>query len=527
MPRVGANAGAFLAEEGGAAFAAKLESGRQRDAERARVDAIRAKLKTKLREELKNSRDNQWDVAKDYKAIMRNAKVEELLKDVQVQSQQHARDVDQKDGLLHMLDRDLNESEEQFQSAQAASVAQIEELLQMQRNRMAQLRGDFDAQLDVLATEYRREGIAIEGSHGAMVVELDHLRAAVDAEHRGTTTKAERDFRQREDELRGRRLEDSHSLQDQLNGVCEDMEDAFDAAHEQYMKDTEKLGKDYKEMERKNAADARMNKRVDRRIERLTRHKRGLEAKMMQIERECEGRNGALREERDNIFAHFQGLKEQMNTFRQRSKSQLAALSRQAEAAKATLGARMRQAETIVKHAEHARKHETGHEQVFPFAEATTGGAEMMMEVGETAAPPAAAPAGGSSEPPSASTAGEEASASAASSTQSRILDRSGNPVEDWAVLDRWHTRYNRVVMDQLALQRQRDGLKANKEALQTMLRQYLDGISVSKDIMDRANPLLVVNGNIHLNRGPSFGAPPNVVVEAAHVVSQRMTARR
>jgi hypothetical protein len=517
MPRVGAGAGGAFLAGGESAFAAKLEEGRQSDAERKRVDMLRAKLKRKMREELKNSRENQWEVSKDYKTIMRQEKIEELLKDVQVMSQQHARDVDQKDGLLHMLDRDLNESEEQFQAAQAAHVVQLQDLLELQAQRAGALRADFDAQLEVLTTEYRREGLAVERSHNLMRSELEHLRGAVEAEHESTTHSADRDFRQREDELRGRRLEDSHGLQDQLNGVCEDMEDAFDVAHEQYMKDTEKLGKDYKEMERKNASDARMNKRIDRRIERLQRHKRGLEAKMMQIERECSGRNGALQEERDNVLAHFQGLKVQMNTFRQRSKQQLATLARAAEAAKKTLGDRLRQAETIVKHAEHAKLHETEREQVFPFAESSSADPSAVAGDAAAAAAPVAATAGGA-------VAGGASSEGAA---PTRIVDRSGNPVEEWAVLDRWHTRYNRVVMDRLALQQQRDTLKANKEALQTMLRQYLDGISVSKDIMDSANPLLVVNGNVHLNRGALMGGAPNVVVEAAHVISSRRAVAR
>ena len=46
---------------------------------------------------------------------MRLAKTESLKKDIEIISQNHERDVDRKDAILQMMDRDLEEAEDQYQ----------------------------------------------------------------------------------------------------------------------------------------------------------------------------------------------------------------------------------------------------------------------------------------------------------------------------------------------------------------------------------------------------------------------------
>jgi hypothetical protein len=51
--------------------------------------------------------------------------VETLRKDIEILSQNHERDLDRKDAVIQMLDRDLEESEEQFQMALRAHLEQV------------------------------------------------------------------------------------------------------------------------------------------------------------------------------------------------------------------------------------------------------------------------------------------------------------------------------------------------------------------------------------------------------------------
>ena len=55
-----------------------------------------------------------------------------------------------------------------------------------------------------------------------------------------------------------------------------------------------------------------------------------------------------------------------------------------------------------------------------------------------------------------------------------------------------------------------------------SLLKQYLDGVSVNEDVMAGPNPLLVVNNRIQLNR-PPVERVEKTVIEAAHVIQNRI----
>jgi hypothetical protein len=65
-----------------------------------------------------------------------------------------------------------------------------------------------------------------------------------------------------------------------------------------------------------------------------------------------------------------------------------------------------------------------------------------------------------------------------------------------------------------------------------SLLKQYLDGVSVNDDVMNANNPLLVVNNKVNLNRPPvermgaDGQAPHKTVVEANNVVNNRAMQR-
>jgi len=83
------------------------------------------------------------------------------------------------------------------------------------------------------------------------------------------------------------------------------------------------------------------------------------------------------------------------------------------------------------------------------------------------------------------------------------------------------------VLLDKLALDKEKQTLEDENRKLRALLKQYLDGISVNDEILSQTNPLLVVN---HKTNAPHLSVPvgdprvqrakPSVnVVEAAHIV--------
>ena len=60
--------------------------------------------------------------------------------------------------------------------------------------------------------------------------------------------------------------------------------------------------------------------------------------------------------------------------------------------------------------------------------------------------------------------------------------------------LENFWKRYNRVLLDRVALDKEKSDLLHENQQLRTLLKQYLDGLSVNDEILNQVNPLFVVN---------------------------------
>lgn len=96
--------------------------------------------------------------------------------------------------------------------------------------------------------------------------------------------------------------------------------------------------------------------------------------------------------------------------------------------------------------------------------------------------------------------------------------------MQDYAGLERFWQRYNKVRLEQLALEQERAALDQDNERLRLLLRQYLTGVSVSEEALSQPNTLLILNH--WSSRGSALPAPapaprpPPCIIEAAHIAS-------
>jgi len=66
---------------------------------------------------------------------------------------------------------------------------------------------------------------------------------------------------------------------------------------------------------------------------------------------------------------------------------------------------------------------------------------------------------------------------------------------EETQVLDKFNKKYNKAYLETLALQSERAELEEENATLKDLLKQYLEGISVSENVLAKDNTLFVVNG--------------------------------
>lgn len=71
--------------------------------------------------------------------------------------------------------------------------------------------------------------------------------------------------------------------------------------------------------------------------------------------------------------------------------------------------------------------------------------------------------------------------------------------------------RYNKVLLDKVALEQGRDHLREENRKLQALLKQYLDAISVNQDVLSTpANPLMLVGV---IFSSPVFSSSSSILV--------------
>ena len=84
-----------------------------------------------MAQEEKYSRLNRLKILNQWRKLMRLVKVEDLRKEIEVISQNHEREVDRKDAIIQVLDRDLEDSEDQYQMAVRAQVLMVDRLIDL------------------------------------------------------------------------------------------------------------------------------------------------------------------------------------------------------------------------------------------------------------------------------------------------------------------------------------------------------------------------------------------------------------
>ena len=106
---------------------------------------------------------------------MRIAKTEQLKNEIEIYSQNNQRQLDSKEAFIQMLDKNLDEAENQYQIAIRNHPINIESLLSVQDSRMMGLQQEFRRDVSILETEYMTERDEMERNHHNHLKELNDM----------------------------------------------------------------------------------------------------------------------------------------------------------------------------------------------------------------------------------------------------------------------------------------------------------------------------------------------------------------
>lgn len=399
---------------------------------------------------------------------MRVAKTEQLKKDIQVYQQNHDREVDAKDAILQMLDRDLEEADEQYQMALKNHKIRIDQLIAIQNARLRGLHEEFERDLSILKSEFDQEKTDIGNAHEMEKRELEDMITTIEEEENAKLLKLKDDFEGLREETKNEKTEELESMKHDLIKKIELLDQDFEVQFSSYVSETESKSNDYTEKLRNNELDSDELAGIMRHISRLREVIMNWTIKKQQNSKECSDRNKKLTNEKITILKHYHELKRKMTMFRDEESRRLSNLTKNSKSCSDTLKGYQKLAERVLKTAELCRKLETEREKVLPFYEAETDALEEEPEHNIAA-----------------------------------IEGVDKGVYNEFQSLDNFYKRYNKVLLDKVAIDKQKGSLDKENMFFKSLLKQYLDGVSVNNDVMNSSNPLLVVNNKVNLNRPP------------------------
>ncbi|PIK38183.1 putative coiled-coil domain-containing protein [Apostichopus japonicus] len=445
----------------------------------------------KLVKEEKNTRFNLYKLTHQWRALLRAAKSKELKKDIEILSQTFERVVDRKDSVIKSLAKDLQEAEEQYSMALRSHLQNMDTLIDLQRSRLKILQSEYEEELEILKKEFDSERSMIVDHHRQEMNDVQDILFAMEENASDRENEARQEFQSLRDEIKNKNLEEKHALRIQLEGQVEDLWKQFQAALKNYQETTEERKAAFETLKSKDETSAREIEFQMRKLQRISDTIASLKAKMAQNVKESEERNRDLKEQREVIAQHFHTLKSQMNSFRENERRRLTKLTLDSNASIKALQSKLELGERILKVSEQCRKKETEEEKVLPFY------ASSLTQEEE-----------------------EDVSAAVAEPPSEQLAE----VMHEYTSLENFWKRYNKVLLDKVAMDKEKSTLLDENQRLRTVLKQYLDGISVNDEILSNVNPLFVVNQQTNVPMSipvadPRVQRPTQTVVEAAHVV--------
>uniref|UniRef100_A0A8C0BT73 Dynein regulatory complex subunit 2 n=1 Tax=Buteo japonicus TaxID=224669 RepID=A0A8C0BT73_9AVES len=412
----------------------------------------------KLAKEERSTTLNLHKLRTQWRTVLREVKDKELRQDIEILSQTFARVMDCKDSVIESLATDLEEAEEQHAQALRSHLYNIDRLLQLQHSRLTCLEEGYSTQLEALKMELEAERRTILEQHERESCYLRDVALATEQNYAKNNHEATLNFQSARDDIKYKSQQEKQYSRLQLRGKVEVLWEQFQRAMQSYTEATEHQKIAFEALKQKDKKSSREIEMQAKKLQKLQDLVTATKGQIAAHLRESEKQNRHAREEKESVLRQLQELKNEMKQARAMAHGSLARLTTQSSAALKALARVVEKAQRILRLAEMCRRLETEEEKVLPFypsslAEGDQREAQQVLE--ETPTEPLA--------------------------------------MRDYVGLERFWQRFNKVKLEEQALERERAALSQRNQHLRELLRQYLAGISVSQEVLSEPNALLIV----------------------------------
>ncbi|XP_061871639.1 dynein regulatory complex subunit 2 [Colius striatus] len=428
------------------------------EAAKAKAEMLTRFLKDKLGKEERNSALNRRKLEAQWRAVLRETKDEELRRDVEILRQTMARVMDGKDSAIESLATDLQEAEEQHARALRSHLQLTDRLLQLQRGRLRGLQDGYDKQLQAMTAEFEAERRAILEQQEREGCYLRDVALATKQSHAESDREATLSFQSAQDDIKNKGLQEQQFSRIQLGGKVQELWEQLQRAMLAYTEATEHHKIAFEALKQKDEKSSREIETQAKKLQKLQDSVAAARGRVSAQLREGEERSRHARREKEKVLRQLQELKEEMKQARAEARDGLARLVMQSCAALKALESVVGKAQRILRLAEMCRKLETEEEKVLPFYPSSLEEKELQ---------------------------------DAQNALEQMPIEPLARALWDYTGLERFWQRFNKVKLEEQALERERAALGQRNQQLRELLRQYLAGISIGQE--GSVNPLLTI----------------------------------
>ena len=421
----------------------------------------RTHLKQKFEEEMQYSRINRMKLLNDWRVIMRIAKIDEIRKYLTLYMQIFERDLDDKDAILQMLDRDISEAEDHYSIALTNHFIHIRQLVSLQDSRVKGLFKEFEGDVKNLENEFNDEFAEIKKQFEQEQNDILRMLNNITESYNKKIAKLNQDFQELKNSQIQKINEVYSHLQEAIKKAGTDVHNKFsNEMNDIRQKSDEKNKKDLEDIETLNDLEKLVNLK-QKKLEKKSEELKQLKVKIKQNNEDWDQKNESLKHEKEKIMSSYRILKSKLIEFRNMQHEKLKKLVKNSWECETKLKNYIKLAEKILKLAEISRRLEIDKEKILPYYE----NSEVERE--------------------------DE------NAVEVKLEDIKGiDPMiyEEIESLQNFWKRYNKVKLDVIAIKKQKEEVEKQNEILKNYLQQYYDGFHVNNVVMTNENPLLKID---------------------------------
>lgn len=275
-----------------------------------------ANFQKQMMSEEKINKINKKKLIKNWRNIMRIAKTEKLKSDLEIYAQSNQRELDSKEAFLQMLDKNLEEVEEQYNLALRNHLIQIEKLVDIRDSRTQSLSSEFARSSRILYDEFNIEAKEIMKNYQRQLKELSDMMDCVKEEDKQKENIIQEAFKTKQEQTRQKAKEEIEVMQNEMRSKQGNLSNSLETLYQRYMNDTRDNFTKFNSLLTENAG---ATKEINEAMKNIARKKESIKfmsLKIKQMELEFQQRNKALENEKKAISDNFLDLKNKMARFR-------------------------------------------------------------------------------------------------------------------------------------------------------------------------------------------------------------------